>query len=87
MRRLLPAVFSIFFAFVALGEMLHSHEQSCDSPCPAVCLGSACGMYCDGSGSARVADPDDTGIQTDFEYGFVFVARLSADEIFHPPLG
>jgi len=86
MRKLLPVLFSVFFVFVALAETNHSHEQDCDSPCPAVCLGSACGMYCDDSGSVGVAGPEDTVEKTAPDSASIFVARLSDDEIFHPPL-
>lgn len=86
MRKLLPVLFSVSFVFVALGEAAHSHERPCDSPCPAVCLGSACGMYCDDSGSALAAAPEETEERTVSGSASVFRARLSDDEIFHPPL-
>ena len=86
MRTLLPVLFSVFFVFVALAETSHSHERDCDSPCPAVCLGSACGMYCDDSGSVSVSDPEDTEEKAALDPASIFVARLSDDEIFHPPL-
>lgn len=86
MRRFLSVLLSVFIVFVALAETAHAYEQSCDSPCPAVCLGSACGMYCDDSGSAGVTGPEDTEKRTTLDSASIFVARLSDDEIFHPPL-
>ena len=86
MRKFLPVLFSIFFVFVALAETAHPCEQSCDSPCPAVCLGSACGIYCDDSATERIAGPEETGNRIAFDSASVPAARLTADEIFHPPL-
>ena len=85
MRKLLPVFFSVFLVFVALAETSHFHEQACDSPCPAVCLG-ACGLYCDDAGAGSLADPKDTQIRAVCYNGFVFAAQISEDEIFHPPL-
>ncbi|MBI4351291.1 MAG: hypothetical protein HY550_07620 [Elusimicrobia bacterium] len=86
MRKFLPVIFSVFFVFVALAETVSACEERCDSPCPAVCLGSACGVYCDDSATERIAGPEETGNRTALGSAAVLVARLSADEIFHPPL-
>ena len=86
MRRFLSVLLSVFIVFVALAETAHAYEQSCDSPCPTVCLGSACGMYCDDSASERIAGPEETGNRIVSDSASVLVARIAADEIFHPPL-
>lgn len=86
MRKFLPVLFSIFFVFVALAETVSVCEECCDSPCPAVCLGSACGISCDDSATERIAGPEETGNRIAFDSASVPAARLSADEIFHPPL-
>ena len=86
MRKLLPVLFSILFVFVALAETACAYEQSCDTPCAAVCLGGACGMYCNDSASERIAGPEETGNRIALDSASVPAARLSADEIFHPPL-
>ncbi|MDO8803558.1 MAG: hypothetical protein Q7R35_03925 [Elusimicrobiota bacterium] len=87
MRRSLPVFFSLFLIFVALAETTHTHEQSCDAPCAAVCLGSSCGVYCDNSGAKSLADPKDSESREVFNTGSLFIVRLPEDEIFHPPLG
>jgi len=86
MRRFLSVLLSVFIVFVALAETAHAYEQSCDSPCPAVCLGSACGMYCNDSASERIAEPQETGNRVALDSASVPAARITADEIFHPPL-
>ena len=87
MSRFFPVTFSFFLVFTALAETTHTHEQACDDPCPSVCVGSASGVSCDGSAVKSVADPKETESRAVFGPESLLAARLSEDEIFHPPLG
>lgn len=87
MRRAIALIFSVFLLFTALAETMHAHAQGAGVPCPAVCLGTPCGFCSDNSGSTSSFDPADTAKPVAPSFAPVFVARLSADEIFHPPLG
>jgi hypothetical protein len=85
MWKLFPFLFSVFFVFTVFAETTHDHKQSCDEPCPAVCLGCGGGMYCDNSDSKCSLSPVEPGMPATFCFETVFVSRLSEDEIFHPP--
>lgn len=87
MHRALAFLFSVFLLFTVLAETTHAHCQGSDAPCPAVCLGTPCGSCSNYSGSKSSFDPVATAKPAAPSFAPVFVARLSEDEIFHPPLG
>ncbi len=79
-------LFSISFVFAVLAETADPCEQCCDCPCPVVCMGGTCGIYCDASVSERSTGPEETGNRITPGSASVPAARIPADEIFHPPL-
>ncbi|OGS05921.1 MAG: hypothetical protein A3I76_03045 [Elusimicrobia bacterium RIFCSPLOWO2_02_FULL_61_11] len=85
MHRAIAFFFSVFLLFTALAETTHTHAQTCDVPCPTVCLGTPCGSCSDNSGSKSSFDPVDMVKTVAISFIPVFVHRLSDDEIFHPP--
>jgi len=85
MHRAIIFFFSVFLLFTALAETTHTHAQTCDVPCPAVCLGTPCGSCSDNSGSKSSFDPVDMIKPVAISFTPVFVHLLSEDEIFHPP--
>lgn len=76
---------SLFFVFTAVVETTHAHEDSCDAPCPAVCLGAPCGTQCE-TADARCAAPEEQERPSRAVYLAGFVPAVFEDEIFHPPL-
>lgn len=87
MHRALAFIVSAFILFTVLAETTHAHAQGAAAPCPAACLGTPCGSCSDDSALKSFVAPADTAKPVAPSFAPVFVARLSADEIFHPPLG
>lgn len=82
----LSAVFvSLFLVFTALAETTHAHEDVCDAPCPAVCLGAPCGMQCE-TVAAGWTPPEDKERAPLAVFSAGFVPVVFEDEIFHPPV-
>jgi hypothetical protein len=76
---------SLFLVFTAVAETTHAHEESCDAPCPAVCLGTSCGTYCENT-DASWAAPEELEKPSLAAFSADFVPLVFEDEIFHPPL-
>jgi len=76
---------SLFLVFTALAETTHAHEDSCDAPCPAVCLGTQYGNCCDAAAS-RWAAPEEQEKPSLAAFSADFVPVVFEDEIFHPPV-
>lgn len=76
---------SLFLVFTALAETTHAHEDACDAPCPAVCLGAPCGTYCENT-AASWAAPEEQEKPPLAAFSADFVPVVFEDEIFHPPV-
>ena len=85
MRKLLPFLFSLFFAFTALAETTRCHPQAANAPCPVACLSNCCGAVCANPDLKSSVVPAEAGSTVVASVAEVFVHRLSEDEIFHPP--
>lgn len=82
----LPVIFmSLFLVFTAVAETTHAHEDSCDAPCPAVCLGAPCGTKYE-LAAARWTAPEVQERPSLAAYSAGFVPVVFEDEIFHPPV-
>ncbi|HAF95499.1 MAG: hypothetical protein A2021_02895 [Elusimicrobia bacterium GWF2_52_66] len=85
MQRIAPLLFSVSLVFTLFAETTHNHKEACDIPCPAVCLGSSGGAYCDNPDSRLYAAPAEPERPAVFGFETVFIPRLLEAEIFHPP--
>jgi len=86
MGKLLLLFFTLSIFFTALPEKTCAGAQTCSASCLAVCSGGVCGTYCGEFSLSISLAPITLERPAVSLIGAVFAARLSEDEVFHPPV-